>query len=68
MQKYYIEIVDLDGVEPYAIQSQWYDTKQEALHFWKQISFCDYTACLMSSVWDIENDTYIDIEFEGYLN
>ena len=68
MRKYYIEISDLDSTEPYAIQSQWYDTKKDALNFWEQIDFCNYQACLMSSEWDVENDTYTDIELDAKLN
>lgn len=67
MKKYYIEIVDLGGVEPYEVQSRWFDTKEQALEWAKTIDYCRWTVCLMSAVFTKDTDEY-EVEFEGYLN
>ena len=68
MKKYYIELVWTYGEESYAMQSEWFDTKEEALAWSRKISYVNenYDACLMSAEWK-EDDTYGDIVNEGVL-
>lgn len=69
MKKYYIEICDMESPCEYIMQSKWFDTEQEAIKWAKDISFLDmqYSISLMSSEWDVSDDTYTDIDFERYL-
>ena len=62
MKKYYIEISENEG---YILQSQWFDTEEQAIEWSKAITYLDtlyYGMWLMSSEWDEENDTYTDID------
>ena len=63
MRKYYIEISEFESVE-YMFQSKWFDTEQQAIEWAKSIYFLDtrYDIWLMTSIWNIEEDTYTDIE------
>lgn len=67
MKKYYIELVWAYGEESYAMQSEWFDTKEEALAWSRKISYVNenYDACLMSAEW--KDDTYGEIVNEGRL-
>ena len=67
MKKYYIEIVNLGGVEPYEVQSRWFDTEEQALEWTKTIDYCGLTMCLMSAVFTKDCDEY-EVKFEKYLN
>lgn len=64
--KYYIEISNENG---YIIQSNWFDTKEEAIEWFEKINYTenDLKISLMYSIWDKEEDTYTDIEFEELL-
>lgn len=64
MEKYYIEISEYENSSEYILQSDWFDTEQEAMNWAKQLMFLskDYEICLMSSEWDDESDTYTDID------
>lgn len=67
MKKYYIELVWAYGEESYAMQSEWFDTKNEALDWARKINYVNenYDAYLMSAEW--KDDTYGDIVKEGRL-
>ena len=67
MKKYYIEIVNLGGIEPYEVQSRWFDTEEQALEWANTIDYSRLAICLMSAVFNENLDQY-DIEFERYLN
>lgn len=66
-RKYYIEIVWAYGEENYMMQSEWFDTKDEALAWARKINYVNenYDACLMSAEW--KDDTYGEIVNEGRL-
>ena len=62
MKKYYIELAAKSG--DIILQSKWYDTEREAINWAENVDFIELTSvvlCLMSSEWDTEEDTYIDI-------
>jgi hypothetical protein len=62
MKKYYIELATDSG--DIILQSKWYETEQEALKWAEDIHYIGWASavlCLMSSVWDTEEDTYTDI-------
>lgn len=62
MKQYYIELATNSG--DIILQSKWYKTEQEALKWAEDIQYIGWTSavlCLMSSVWDVEEDTYTDI-------
>jgi hypothetical protein len=62
MKKYYIELATNSG--DVILQSKWYDTKEEAIAWAENIEYIGWVSailCLMSSEWDTEEDTYIDI-------
>lgn len=64
MKKYYIEIFKEDSGD-YIIQSDWFDSEEQAIEWCKTIAYLDiydYEIWLMSSEWDEESDTYTDIE------
>lgn len=67
MKKYYIEMVDMNGINPYEVQSRWFDTEEQALEWTKTIDYCGLTMCLMSAVFDKDTGEY-EIELEKYLN
>ena len=66
MKKYYIEVVWHNNSENYILQSKWFDTEEQALEWAKGIDYVvEYIdVYLMSSEWDVEHNTYIDIEQE----
>ena len=68
MKKYYIEIWHLEEEleKPYALQSKWYDTEEEALEFAKQIEYLDdnFIKSLMSAVFDEQDEMIGDIQLE----
>ena len=62
MKKYYIELATNSG--DIILQSKWYDTEQEALKWAEDIHYIGWVSavlCLMSSIWDTEEDMYTDI-------
>lgn len=62
MKKYYIELATNSG--DVILQSKWYDTKEEAIAWAENVEYIGWISailCLMSSEWDTEEDTYIDI-------
>lgn len=62
MKKYYIELATNSG--DIILQSKWYETEQEALKWAEYIHYIGWVSavlCLMSSVWDTEENTYTDI-------
>ena len=62
MKKYYIELATNSG--DVILQSKWYDTKEEAIAWAENVEYIGWSSdilCLMSSEWDTEEDTYIDI-------
>lgn len=62
MKKYYIELATNSG--DIILQSKWYETEQEALKWAGDIHYIGWVSavlCLMSSVWDVGEDTYTDI-------
>lgn len=62
MKRYYIELATNSG--DIILQSKWYETEQEALKWAEDIQYIGWASavlCLMSSIWDIEEDTYTDI-------
>lgn len=62
MKKYYIELAANSG--DIIFQSKWYETEQEALKWAEDIDYIGWVSavlCLMSSIWDTEEDTYTDI-------
>lgn len=61
--KWYIEISEPNPCN-YIFQSDWFDTEQEALDFANKITYldADLEMFLLFSEWDIDNDTYTDIE------
>lgn len=62
MKKYYIELATNSG--DIILQSKWHETERDALKWAEDIHYIGWTSavlCLMSSVWDIEEDTYTDI-------
>lgn len=62
MKKYYIELATNSG--DIILQSKWYNTREEAMDWAKSIDYIGWISailCLMSSIWDVEEDTYIDI-------
>ena len=66
--KYYVEIgfKDCKHVEDqYIIQSVWFDTEKEALKWAKNIAYKvdELQVSLMRAPWDLESDTYFDIDF-----
>lgn len=67
--KYYVEISikDCECMEDYnyILQSDWFDTEKEALAWAEKISHVDgaVEVSLMGADWDLEYDTYIDIDF-----
>lgn len=64
MKKYYIEISDTNNSGEYIMQSEWFDTEEKAIEWWNNIKFLDihYDVYLMASEWNLEEDTYTDIE------
>lgn len=66
MRKYYIEVVWHNNEENYLLQSRWFDTEEQAIEWAKDIDYVvEYIdVYLMSSEWNNETDTYIDIEQE----
>lgn len=66
MRKYYIEVVWHNNKDNYILQSKWFDTEEQALEWAKGIDYVvEYIdVYLMSSEWNNETDTYIDIEQE----
>lgn len=63
MKKYYIEVYEMGG---FTMQTDWFDTKEEALEWYSKISYSDNRIALMSSEFDDE-DSYGDIEVEEEL-
>lgn len=62
MKKYYIELATNFG--DVILQSKWYDTREEAIAWAENVEYMGRSydiLCLMSSEWDTEEDTYIDI-------
>ena len=49
----------------YIMQSDWFDTEKDAIAWAEKISHIDndLEVSLMCAPWDLENDTYIDIDF-----
>lgn len=66
MRKYYIEVVWHNDKDNYILQSKWFDTEEQALTWVKGIDYVvEYIdVYLMSSEWNFETNTYIDIEQE----
>ena len=68
MKKYFIEFVAKWSENPYSIQSKWFDTVKEAYDWlassFDHISREDITVYLMSAWWNLENNSYEDIEQE----
>ena len=52
------------------LQSKWYETEQEALKWAEDIHYIRWVSTvlrLMSSIWDVEEDTYTDIVQEKVI-
>lgn len=70
MTKYYIEFKNVrNDALSYDMQSKWFDTEEQAIEAFR--NFFDYVSnthvYLMSTEWDIEEDTFSDIKFEKEL-
>ena len=65
-KRYYIEIWENDGLEPFILQSKWFDTEEQALAWLDTIDYIDnkYSISLMSGMYDKETDCYEDIDLE----
>ena len=62
MKRYYIELATNSG--DIILQSRWYSTREEAIDWAESVDYIGWSSvilCLMSSIWDIEEDTYTDI-------
>lgn len=66
MRKYYVEVTRIDNPCSYMLQSDWFDTKEQAVEWASKLVFIDsaYRIFYMSSEWDIENDIYTDIDMD----
>lgn len=71
VKKYYVEIWNKDQEfdKPYALQSKWFDTREEAENWANALDYVDsnFEVDLMFSMWDEEQETYGDINFETML-
>ena len=70
MKKYYIEMCwHPSNDENYVLQSQWFDTEEQAIEWASKINWVseNFDIYLMSSEWDTDNDNYIDIIQERLL-
>lgn len=67
MKKYYVEFENLEDDYSYCLQSRWFDTKEQALNWYKTnfdfIRNRTMIARIMSSEFD-ENGEYTDIKYE----
>ncbi len=65
---YYVEVCQKDYLEEYILQSDWFDTKKQALKFAKKITYLEdiYLMRIMSAEWE-ENEMVGDIIVEEYL-
>ena len=62
MKRYYIELATNSG--DIILQGRWYSTREEAIDWAESVDYIGWSSvilCLMSSIWDIEEDTYTDI-------
>ena len=70
MKKYYIEFKHVNSNDAmYDMQSRWFDTKEQAIEWFKQFDYVSSTdVFLMSGDWNETEDFYIDINCERRLN
>ena len=69
MTKYYFEFKHIRSTDLlYDMQSEWFDTEEQAIEWFKGFSYIsNMHVYLMSSEWDEEDDTFTDIKFEKEL-
>lgn len=65
--KYYVEICHKDYLSEYILQSEWFDTKAQALEFAKKITYLEdiYLMRIMYAEWNEE--TFEDIFLDEYI-
>lgn len=63
MKKYYIEFYDTNG---YSVQSDWFNTKQEALDWANKITYTTLKTAIMVAEFN-ENGCYDEIEVDEIL-
>ena len=65
--KYYVEICHKDYLSEYILQSEWFDTKAQALEFAKKITYLEdiYLMRIMYAEWNEE--TFKDIFLDEYI-
>ena len=65
--KYYVEICHKDYLSEYIMQSDWFDTKEQALEYTNKITYLEdiYLLRIMGAEWNEE--TYEDIFLEEYV-
>ena len=65
--KYYVEICHKDYLSEYIMQSEWFDTKAQALEFAKKITYLEdiYLMRIMYAEWNEE--TFKDIFLDEYI-
>ena len=70
MKKYYIEMYwHPSSGENYVLQSKWFDTEEQAIHWAAQIDWVseNFDLYLMSAEWNTDGDYYEDIIQERLL-
>ena len=67
-KKYYVEICHKDYLSEYIMQSDWFDTKEQALDYANKITYLEdiYLLRIMCAEWN-DADTYEDIYIEEYV-
>ena len=67
-KKYYVEICHKDYLSEYIMQSDWFDTKEQALEYANKITYLEdiYLLRIMFAEWN-DADTYEDIYIEEYV-
>lgn len=68
-RKYLVEIQLKEDFDYVVLQSQWFDTTEEARNWFDALEYFNrefLTASIMSSIFD-EDDTYGDIDYEDEL-
>ena len=65
--KYYVEICHKDYLSEYIMQSEWFDTKAQALEFANKITYLEdiYLMRIMYAEWNEE--TFKDIFLDEYI-
>ena len=68
--KYFIEIAQTDDIDDYILQSETFDTKEQAIEWTNYITYCrrDYKIRLMRIELDRETGIYYcDVDFVKYI-